>query len=202
MALCAKYQVRSKRYVPETLRFTLAALRSNESPEIVKIHVTNIIVLAQLWADKSAFTEMFSPAILERLTTLRQRRAVQILEVLLAQARFKRRPLELHHHRPLAIKTSIPKFEESFNPDKHYDPDRERAESSKLRAEYKREHKGALRELKKDALFIAQEKLREKKEKDLAYATKQRRLIAEIQGEEGREKNVYEREKRARKGKR
>jgi len=110
-----------------------------------------------------------------------------------------RRPLELHHHRPLAIKTSIPKFEESFNPDKHYDPDRERADASKLRAEHKRERKGAIRELRKDAQFIARESLREKKEKDAAYEKKYKRLVAEIQGEEGKEAKAYEREKEARK---
>lgn len=121
------------------------------------------------------------------------------LTVLLNQARLSRRPLELHHHKPLAIKTSIPKFEESFNPDKHYDPDRERAESSKLKAEHKRERKGAMRELRKDANFIARESLKEKKERDAAYEKKYKRLIAEIQGEEGRESKQYEREKEHRK---
>ena len=124
------------------------------------------------------------------------------MTVFLSLAKFKRQPLELHHHRPLAIKTSIPKFEESYNPDKHYDPDQERAESSKLRAEYKRERKGALRELRKDANFIARESLREKKERDAEYERKYKRLVAEIQGEEGHEKNVYEKEKRMRKGRR
>lgn len=93
----------------------------------------------------------------------------------------------------------MPKFEESFDPNKHYDPDKERAEAAKLRKEYKRERKGAIRELRKDASFITREKLKEKKEKDRAYEEKQRRLVAEIQGEEGREKNDYEREKRKRK---
>ena len=97
---------------------------------------------------------------------------------------------------------SIPKFEESYNPDKHYDPDRERTELSKLKAEHKRERKGALRELRKDANFIARESLREKKERDAQYEKKYKRLVAEIQGEEGREANLYEREKRMRKGKR
>ena len=113
-----------------------------------------------------------------------------------------RRPLRLHNHRPLAIKTSIPKFEDSYNPLKHYDPNRDRAEMSKLKAEHKRERKGALRELRKDASFVARESLREKKERDAAYEKKQRRLINEIQGEEGREANSYEREKRMRKGRR
>ena len=122
--------------------------------------------------------------------------------MLLQQAILSRRPLLLHNHRPLAIKTSIPKFEESYNPDKHYDPDRDRADLSKLQAEHKRERKGAMRELRKDANFIARESLREKKERDAAYEKKYKRLVAEIQGEEGREAKVYEREKRLRKGKR
>lgn len=124
------------------------------------------------------------------------------LQRLLQQARLSRRTLSLHNHRPLAIKTSIPKFEESYNPDKHYDPDRDRAEMSKLKAEHKRERKGTLRELRKDANFIARESLREKKERDREYEKKYKRLVAEIQGEEGRDANAYEREKRLRKGKR
>ena len=124
------------------------------------------------------------------------------LQRLLKQAQLSRRPLALHYHRPLAIRTSIPKFEESYNPDRHYDPDRERAEVSKLRAEYKRERKGAMRELRKDSNFIARESLKEKKERDREYERKYKRLVAEIQGEEGHEKKEYEREKRMRKGRR
>lgn len=56
-----------------------------------------------------------------------------------------------------------------------------------------------MRELRKDANFIAREKLRDKKEKDKAYEEKYRKLVAEIQGEEGREANLYEREKKGRK---
>ena len=73
---------------------------------------------------------------------------------------------------------------------------------SKLKSEHKRERKGALRELRKDANFIARENLKEKKERDTQYEKKYKRLVAEIQGEEGRESNIYEREKRMRKGKR
>ena len=118
---------------------------------------------------------------------------------MLRQAHLARRPLELHHHRPLAIKMAIPKFEESYNPDKHYDPDRERSEASKLRKEFKRERKGAIRDLRKDAKAVARESLREKKAKDEAYEKKYKRLVAEIQGEEGREAKAYEREKEWRK---
>lgn len=117
-------------------------------------------------------------------------------------SRLSRRPLELHHHRPLAIRTYIPKFEDSFDPNKHYDPDRERAELAKLKKEHKRERKGALRELRKDNAFMARENLRVKKEKDAAYEKKYKRLVAEIQGTEGQAANAYEREKALRKKKR
>lgn len=110
-----------------------------------------------------------------------------------------RRPLLLHNHRPLAIKTSIPRFEESYNPDRHYDRDQERSRLNKLRAEHKRERKGAMRELRRDANFIARQQLTDKKERDAAYDKKFRRLVAEIQGTEGHEAKVYEREKARRK---
>ncbi len=68
-----------------------------------------------------------------------------------------------------------------------------------MRALHKKERKGAIRELRKDANFMARESLREKKERDAAHESKMKRLIAEIQGEEGREANAYEREKKWRK---
>ncbi|OCL12862.1 Nop14-like protein [Glonium stellatum] len=202
-ALCLQYQKLSKRYMPELVRFTFLALGSPlKTTDLTEAHIRNLGAMADLWFSKSAFTEIFAQDAIETLSILKQKKAYQRLQILLSQAQLARRPLELHHHRPLPIKTAIPKFEEGFNPDKHYDPDRDRADASKLRAEYKRERKGALRELRKDANFIAREKLKEKKEKDRAYEAKYKRLVAEIQGEEGREKNAYDREKRARKEKR
>jgi nucleolar protein 14 len=146
---------------------------------------------------------MFKPGVTQALQSLthipQAAKVLHHLNLLLSQSQLARRPLQLHHHRPQPIKTAIPKFEESFDPTKHYDPDRERAESNRLQKEYKRERKGALRELRKDANFLAREKLREKKERDKAYEEKYRKLVADIQGEEGMEKNAYERVKRARK---
>ena len=115
------------------------------------------------------------------------------------EAQRTRQPLALHHHRPLPIKTSIPKFEESYNPTSHYDPDRQRSELNKLQAEHKKEQKGALRELRKDANFMAREGLREKRERDEAYKRKMNRIVSMVQGEEGHEAKEYEREKRMRK---
>ncbi|KAL2142330.1 hypothetical protein VTI28DRAFT_1339 [Corynascus sepedonium] len=170
---------------------------------------------AEAWHKLPAFYETFHPVslILQHLTakansaqlpaalTGKLADASSAVARLLQLAKLSRRPLELHHHRPLAIRTYVPKFEDSFDPDKHYDPDRERAELAKLKAEHKRERKGALRELRKDAAFMQRENLRIKKERDAAYEKKYKRLVAEIQGEEGRAANEYAREKEARKRK-
>lgn len=193
---------------------------ADENSLKVAILSTTVSVLgaaAETWAGHAAFHETFHPALLAlQHLAAKQSSAARLpaaltsklaetaaaVSRLLELARLARRPLELHHHRPLAIRTQVPKFEEEFDPDKHYDPDRERAELARLRAEHRRERKGALRELRKDAAFVARENLRIKKERDAAYERKFKRLIAEIQGEEGRAANEYEREKARRKRKR
>lgn len=178
---------------------------------LIETHIAMIENMAELWAEKSAFCEIFATIYsalyflqnsgkLTNETTEEIRIVANKIHEQLLQSLSARKTLRLHKHRPLAIKTSIPKFEESYNPDKHYDPDRDRADMSKLKAEHRRERKGALRELRKDANFVARENLKEKKERDSAYEKKYKRLVAEIQGEEGRESKNYEREKRMRKG--
>ncbi|CAO2656932.1 Nn.00g057350.m01.CDS01 [Neocucurbitaria sp. VM-36] len=196
--LCLQYQKLSKRYVPELIRYTTLCLKSpHATPALLTAHTKNILTAAELWSASPAFIEIFDP-LLAPLKSAKQTSTLQNLRARLSLARSRRRPQTLHNHRPLPIKSSVPKFEESFDPNKHYDPDKERSEATRLQKEYKRERKGALRELRKDANFIARETLREKKEKDAAYEAKYKRLVAEIQGEEGREKNIYEREKKKR----
>lgn len=211
-----------KKVTPRKLQFrdiSTAPSDSKTTEDLKASLVTTFVSLldraCQLWSDKSAFVEIFSQAEAV-LKYVQQSCKGKIFAPLqdpiqstldsisshLAKARLSRRPLLLHNHRPLAIKSAIPKFEENFNPDKHYDPDRERAEANRLKKEFKREKKGAMRELRKDASFVAREKLREKKERDAEYEKKYNRLVAEIQSEEGRAANEYEREKRARTGKR
>ena len=175
-----------------------------------------IDTMSETWHENSAWIEIFEPQLkalehlarpqcAEKLPGALSTAIAALATKLRAQldaARRARRPLALHHHKPLPVKTAIPRFEDSYNPEKRYDPDRARAESAKLRAEHRKERKGVLREFRKDASFRAREQLRAKREKDEAYDKKFKRLVAEIQGEEGREANAYEREKRLRRLKR
>lgn len=203
----------TKKATPRKLQFHDLTSDPSDSQDQEDLKISLLVTFVSLlgsasdiWAEKSAFIEIFTPAraVLKHLrSSLKSKVYAAARDVIqsttakidshLARARLTRRPLFLHNHKPLAIKTAIPKFEENFNPDKHYDPDRERAESNRLQKEYKREKKGAMRELRKDASFVAREKLREKKERDAEYESKYRRLVAEIQSQEGRAANEYER---------
>lgn len=218
VALCLQYQRLSKRYIPESVRFTSRVLQvSDIADQDAVAHMDSLETMATLWHDKSSFIEIFAPINLTNFTdsarksstntpnpTLisRAKKLSKTLHILRTQATHSRHPLALHNHKPIAIRSSYPKFEESFNPDRHYDPDRARTEASKLQKEYKREHKAAVRDLRKDANFIARTQLADKRARDEEYEKKYKRLVAEIQGTEGHEANSYEREKRARLSKR
>ncbi|OBZ70498.1 putative nucleolar complex protein 14 [Grifola frondosa] len=125
-----------------------------------------------------------------RLQTLRD-----TLGRLLKFSRQARRPLRLQAHKPIPIATYIPKFEHSSsNYLRNRDPDHERNEAAKLRNQYKQEKKGAIRELRKDARFIATEQQRKQREKDKMYNDRMKRVYGSIESERAEEK-VMEREK-------
>ncbi|DBA90017.1 TPA: hypothetical protein ACH3X2_004286 [Trebouxia sp. C0005] len=60
------------------------------------------------------------------------------------------------------VKQYNPQFEEEYVAGKDYDPDRERAEQKRLKRQLNKERRGAMRELRKDAVFLSDEKDKEK----------------------------------------
>ena len=120
---------------------------------------------------------------------------VETLRRLLKFSRQARRPLALQAHKPIPIQTYIPRFEQtSSNYLRNRDPDHERNEAAKLRAQYKREKKGAIRELRKDSKFLAAEQQKVQKEKDRAYNERIRRVMGSLESERAEEK-AMEKEK-------
>jgi nucleolar protein 14 len=106
-----------------------------------------------------------------------------------------RKPLLLQAHKPIPIPTYIPKFETSSSSYlRRQDPDHEKNEASKLRSQYKQERKGAIRELRKDARFLAVVEQKKEIEKDRAYNERMRRAFGSIEGERAEQK-AMEREK-------
>ena len=109
-------------------------------------------------------------------------------------SRQARRPLKLQQHKPIPIPSYLPKFEEGFAPGRRFDPDTDRNEAAKLKSLVRKEKKGAIRELRKDARFIAGEKAKLQREKDDQYKTKINRITAGLEQERHEEKR-FERTK-------
>ncbi|KAK9377225.1 nucleolar protein 14 [Lipomyces chichibuensis] len=155
---------------------------------IVKSDFDSLKLFSSLWKGKDAYKEIFMPSlelleILEMELRKSPTRAAALgpiahavnenansLKNLIKMQTVNRKPLALQQHKPIPIPTYAPKFEVNYSVDKKsYDPNMRRQEISKLKAQVKKERKGALRELRKDNAFVAREKLAEKKKKDKEY---------------------------------
>ncbi|WVQ78276.1 hypothetical protein IAT38_000361 [Cryptococcus sp. DSM 104549] len=117
----------------------------------------------------------------------------------LTHALTARKPLTLQAHKPIPIASFAPRFEENFAPDRHYDPDVERNATQKLKALYKKEKKGAMRELRKDNKFLAGERAKEQREKDAAYSAKMRKVEGSVHEERAEEKQMEKEKQREKK---
>ena len=108
----------------------------------------------------------------------------------------QRIPLQWQKKRVESIRMFTPKFQENFHLDRKNqgDPDAERAQQQKTRVLHRREMKGAIRELRKDASFLAGEKTREKKQTDQSYQKKIKRVYG-LLGQEQGEANTAERQR-------
>ena len=160
--------------------------------------VALVDVFAQQYSGSDSFVELLTPTV--DLLTLSlphfassaayadlQKQAstlVSSLEKRIGFARGSRRALRLQAHRALAIASYVPKFEQSgYNPRNRFDPDTERAEHTKLKALLKKERKGAVRELRRDAQYIAQVRDQQRQEEDKGYKKKMDKIMSELQTE-------------------
>ncbi|KAG5513499.1 hypothetical protein PMAC_000931 [Pneumocystis sp. 'macacae'] len=147
---------------------------------------------ANLWNGKPAFIEIFSPCLnLLKLFSskilLSPKLQMEIDSInqriakLLHFSFQSRKPLMLQAHKPIPIPSFIPKFEDEYSLDrKSYDPDRERAESTKLKFQYRDNKRSAIRMLRRDAQFIARETKKIQKEKDIKYAAKMKKIHGQL----------------------
>jgi hypothetical protein len=96
-------------------------------------------------------------------------------------------------HKAIPIPQYAPTFDVEYSRGKRVDPDAERNEAAKIKALYKKERKGAIRELRKDAKFLAVERNRERKEKDADYEKRMRSVVGSITTTERAEEKAAER---------
>ncbi|KAG0047714.1 nucleolar complex protein 14 [Gryganskiella cystojenkinii] len=170
-----------------------------------------LLKYAILYASTTAYTEMFQGPmqLLKQLSSHSQFSSSLKTKLSKAQDRIEklntfssdsRTPLQLQAHKPVPIASYVPKFEEGYSLDKHYDPDVERSQAHKLQVQYKKEKKGAIRELRKDAQFVAREKMRVQREKDTEYNAKIKGIMSGLEADQG-EKNAEARMKQLKKQK-
>ena len=152
------------------------------------------VILAQLNVDglPGALRVRCRLLLLYRILTTTQDRVNAMnstLSRLLKFSKQQRKPLRLQMHKPIPIPSYVPKFEEhSSNYLRNRDPDHERNEASKLRRQLKQEKKGAIRELRKDAKFLAAVKQKEQQEKERMYNEGLKKAHASIEPERAEEK--------------
>ncbi|KAF8450247.1 nucleolar protein 14 [Boletus edulis BED1] len=160
---------------------------------------------ADMYKSLDGFIELYEPIqlILSKLECGRLSEDIQSrvsslqdkIARLLKFALQSRKPLLLQAHKPIPISSYIPKFEtNSSSYLRRQDPDRERNEAAKLRHQVKQERKGAVRELRKDAKFIAAVEHNKQMEKDRVYKERMNKAFSSLEGERAEQK-AMEREK-------
>ncbi|VDB97100.1 unnamed protein product [Peniophora sp. CBMAI 1063] len=160
---------------------------------------------AQQNKDLDAFVELYQPihSIFQRVKFNKLSKDLQakfdsatdILGRLLKFSRQARQPLRMQAHKPIPIPSYTPKFESTSSSYlRTQDADLEAIQASKLRKQYKQERKGAIRELRKDARFLAGVEQEKQREKDAAYSLNLKRAYGAIESERAEEK-AMEREK-------
>lgn len=148
-----------------------------------------------------AFEELFSPAVLllEELSAHASSKPCYLdPEILTAAQRLadelrdksdeissKRKPVYISSiSKAPAVKQYNPRFEESYAKGKDYDPDRERAEERRLKRQIRKEERGAIRELRKDAVFMAGVRDEEKRRLQARLDNSAKRAISFLQQQE------------------
>ena len=101
-----------------------------------------------------------------------------------------RLPLRIQHSAAVPLRQFNPAFEDDFQPRKNMDPDRERAELASLKRLHKREKKGAVRELRKDALFIARQRQAEEDKTSDYLEARGKRSMSIMQDQEANWKSM------------
>ncbi|TFK25980.1 nucleolar protein 14 [Coprinopsis marcescibilis] len=198
---------------PRTANICELSTVTNDSDEQAKTDLLALALelltrFADMYKGLDGFIELFEPvqAVLEgvqrkklhEILQYHQTRLTKLEDMvtrLLKFAHQSRQPLHLQAHKPIPIPTYVPKFETtSSNYLRQRDPDYERNEAARLKTQYKQEKKGAIRELRKDARFLASVEHQKQTEKDRSYNDRMKRVFASIEPERAEQK-AAEREK-------
>ncbi|XP_030624138.1 nucleolar protein 14 [Chanos chanos] len=105
-------------------------------------------------------------------------------------------PLVFEKKKPVPLKLLTPKIVQVLDYGKKRGNTKEEREQERLKHKYKKEFKGALRELRKDTRFLAQEKLAEVMSRDADRKRKVKQLYASLATQEGEWKALKKRKRK------
>ncbi|KAG2013183.1 nucleolar protein 14 [Coprinopsis cinerea AmutBmut pab1-1] len=183
----------------QTLLSTKDSSDEQAKIDLISMALDLLTRYANMYKSLEAFIELFEPVqtVLEGLERKRLHEAhrtqlaklTDMMTRLLKFAHEGRQPLRLQAHKPIPIATYVPKFDSTTsNYLRQRDPDHEKNEAAKLRNQYKQERKGAIRELRKDARFLAGVEQQKQIEKDRAYNERMKRVFSSIEPERAEQK--------------
>lgn len=105
-------------------------------------------------------------------------------------------PLVFEKKKPIPLKMLTPKIVEILDFGKKRGSTREEREKERLKHKYKKEFKGALREIRKDSRFLAREKLNDVMQKDSERKRKVKELLGSLATQEGEWKALKRKKKK------
>ncbi|KAM9820068.1 nucleolar protein 14 [Neosynchiropus ocellatus] len=145
-----------------------------------------------LYKDLPSFADIFRPItalLLKHLPAQTLPDALKELhsEILavISSAPVTHRRLVFDKQRPVPLKLLTPKIVEVLDYGKKRGCTREEREKERLKHKYKKEFKGALREIRKDSRFLAREKLNEVMSRDAERKRKVKELFGSLATQEG-----------------
>ncbi|KAH7969237.1 hypothetical protein HPB52_016276 [Rhipicephalus sanguineus] len=110
--------------------------------------------------------------------------------------KIERKPLKPSKKPPPMKPLLEPKFSMKFDGRKHFSGGEKKVELKKLNYQYKKEMKGAMREVRRDNQFLAQHILKEQMAKDAERKEKVKRIYKELASQEGEYKALEEEERK------
>ncbi|XP_065556915.1 nucleolar protein 14-like [Artemia franciscana] len=144
-----------------------------------------------LWSDYPSFPELAS-AVSSALDRIPLEMYPEDVKKSIANLKEKtngkvtRKRLVHPERKPKILKLFEPKFEESYDGrKKHNNGNPAKFEQQKLTKQYKREMKGAIREIRRDSAFIARSQLKEELDRDVERKEKVKKLLGSLAMQEG-----------------
>ncbi|KAM9734391.1 nucleolar protein 14 [Menidia menidia] len=157
----------------------------------------------QLYKDLTSFTYIFQPIeilLSKHLSTQTLPESLQELSSTILNAirnaAAPHRRLVFEKKKPIPLKLLTPKIVEVLDYGKKRGSTREEREKERLKHKYKKEFKGALREIRKDSRFLAREKLGEVMKRDDERKRKVRELFGSLATQEGEWKALKRRKRK------